>query len=89
MRLRDHESVRELLEDVEFYRALGPAERARLLAEVCQVAAALLRPRPDAERAAAHVDPYPASTSAALARLRALRKSRRSQGGSESSGPAR
>jgi hypothetical protein len=63
------------LDDVEFYRRLGPRERARLLAEVCRAAAALLRSRSDAERAVAYVDPLPASTTAALARLRRIARS--------------
>jgi hypothetical protein len=60
-----------LMNEVEPYRSLTPADRARLLAAACRAGAELLRSRPDAERAAAFEDPLPESTVRALARLRA------------------
>ena len=61
----------DLASEVEPYRSLSPAERARLLAAACSAGAELLRSRPDAVRAAAFEDPLPESTVRALARLRA------------------
>jgi hypothetical protein len=64
-------SALSLMGEVEPYRCLTLADRARLLAAACRAGAELLRSRPDAERAAAFRDPLPESTVRALARLRA------------------
>lgn len=56
--------------EAAFYWKLTAREHAELLAAACRGAAALLRARPDPERATDFVDPLPASTVKALARLR-------------------
>ena len=53
------------------YRGLSPDERWRLVAAACRAAVRQLAGRADAERLRAYRDPLPASTVAALARLRA------------------
>ncbi len=78
---RDVTRVPELLQpagEAAYYRSLTPEQHAELLAAACRAAADLLRSRPDAERAAAYVDPLPASSIALLARLRAEAKRRKS-----------
>jgi hypothetical protein len=61
----------DLESEVEPYRRLTPADRARLLVAACRAGAALLRSRSDAEDAAAFEDPLPESSLRALVRLRA------------------
>lgn len=65
------DEVASVREDVAPYLGLDLAERARILAAVCLGAAQTLRARDDRERVIAYRDPLPASTVAALARLRA------------------
>jgi hypothetical protein len=53
------------------YRNLPPEERWRLLAAACRAAARQLAARPDGARLRDYREPLPASTIAALERLRA------------------
>lgn len=64
--------------ELESYRNLTHADRARMLAAACRAAARLLRSRPDARRATDFADPLPESSILILARLRASAAARRS-----------
>jgi hypothetical protein len=57
------------------YRRLSPLERLRLTAIACRGSARQLAARPDRRRLLDHLDPLPASTVAALDRLRRARTS--------------
>lgn len=63
----DAESVRA---ESEPYVNMAPANRLRVLAAVCRAAGKMLRSRADAEIALSYQDPLPASSIAALDRLR-------------------
>jgi hypothetical protein len=70
------DSALEQLEDLDYYRNLEPHERVQLMVAVSRAAAAMLRAHPNPELAASYRDPLPASTVAALARLRRISKDR-------------
>lgn len=69
----DVESVRR---EAEPYRAMTPTERGRWLAAACRDAYRLAMSRSDRDVVFTHRDPLPASSLAALARLRAAARSR-------------
>lgn len=66
------DEVESVLRKAERYRDMTPDERGAHMAAACRANVTLLRGRTDAARVLAWVDPPPASTVAALARLRAL-----------------
>jgi hypothetical protein len=63
----EEESVRS---EAAPYIEMTPSDRLRVLAAVCRAAGKLFRSRTDAEVALSYVDPLPASSVAALERLR-------------------
>jgi len=65
----NHESVER---KVAPYRDMTPARRLEIVASACRDAASLLAQNPLRERVLALSDPLPASSQAALARLRTL-----------------
>lgn len=70
----DAESVRR---EAARYRGMSPEQKIALVASACRTAAILLEASPNRARALAHVDALPASSVAALERLRREHRARR------------
>jgi hypothetical protein len=64
------DEVADIKEEAARFREMTPDERGRIVAALCAEAAAMLARRRDARRVRELRDPLPASTKAALARLR-------------------
>lgn len=70
------DNATSLREEAAPYIGLTPEQRAPMLRAACRAGARLLRARSDADPVLAYVEPLPASTEQALARLRASKRER-------------